>query len=113
VTQERKIFSSCHADFIGELGALKEVSVNMFTQPRVLSQQPSCIHLEAHLKKRFTVIKSNGQCKQAFVKKLYWARLKNALQVSEKMWREPIESKAKVVKERCGKLSLSGPVWGG
>jgi hypothetical protein len=29
------------------------------------------------------------------------------------MWREPIESKAKVVKERCAKLSLSGPVWGG
>jgi hypothetical protein len=42
----------------------------MFTQPRVLSQQPCSIHLDAHLKKRFTVIKSKGQYKPVSVTKV-------------------------------------------
>jgi hypothetical protein len=72
----------------------------MFTQPRVLSQQTCSIHLDTHFKKRFTIIKSNGQCKQISVKntlskKALLGWIENALQVSEKMWREPIESMAK------------------
>ncbi len=71
--------------------------------------------MHSTLKKKVIVIKSNGQCKQAPVmntlsKKALLGCIENALQVSEKMWREPIESNAKVVKERYAKLSLSGLV---
>jgi hypothetical protein len=65
VTQGRKIFSSCHADFIGELGALKRgigkyVYSAQSAEPATLLHSPECT-----VKKKLIVIKSNGQCKQA------------------------------------------------
>jgi hypothetical protein len=52
VTQERKIFSSCHADFIGELGALKR-GIGKYVYLAQSAEPATLLHSPGYTLKKF------------------------------------------------------------